>query len=930
MKKIAKSRKLVSLFLAVLLCVGLCITPVSATAEHYSAETGAAIISLSEAEAQRGETVSITVSIENNPGIAVASIALDYDKNVFSLESVKNGEIFSSLDTGLNLFWSADQNCIGDGVIATLTFKVSPEAKAKAYTISAILNEAIDENARDVAVGVSNGKIVVSGVVYGDADGNGAAGSSDVLLLRKYVANYNYTTGLSAITVQAGADANGDGSVDSTDVLLLRKYMANYNYRTGTSTIVLGPSEPSSTVAPVTTAAPVTNAPATQAPAPALVPYKASISMNLTDDGNGVYAADEIFSEFDAYTYVEKGTGISVGVTNAADKVNKIEATLRYAWDGEYIYCYLVAYDPTLLAVGEDIADDPYKNWSYDGFELWYKLGSAPTSKAQLNQFWASLNGYALNAQDYVKSSYFDDIEWNCVVNRDTKTSYVIFKIPARTESGTWLKGGDSFYTAIQLDDCRDSENKVYYCATKNPTLIGGYDRYILEEATANEISGVIPYKANISIDLADNGEGVYVADEIFSVTNAYAYVELGKGYAGSSITNAGLENKIETTVSYAWDGEYIYGYVVAYDPTLSSYGRDIASDYDINWKLDSFELWYKFGGKAPAAKADVRQFWLSLYGYAITAFGETKSEYFDGIIFDSAVNEETKTAYLTFKIPARTETGAALNGGDSIYTALQLDDRRSETDANAWYCSTSNHGNYAKGYNEYVLADAPASPAITVPYKENISIDIADNGDGVYVADEIFAENNTYAYVERGVGYSVGITDGSDKVNKIETTVSYAWDGEYIYLYVVANDPTLLAVGEDIASDPYKNWSYDGFELWYKLGDSDIASNQFWASLNGYALNAQTKVKSVHFDNIAWDCKVNRTTNTSYLAIKIPAMTEDGAALQGGDSFYTAIQMDDCRNEAHTDYYCSTYNQQKGFFDRYVLESIVAVDNID
>ncbi|MBE6695481.1 MAG: hypothetical protein E7587_03415, partial [Ruminococcaceae bacterium] len=38
-----------------------------------------------------------------------------------------------------------------------------------------------------------------------------------------------------------GADANGDGNVTALDVLLMRKYMANYDYDAGTSSIVLGP-----------------------------------------------------------------------------------------------------------------------------------------------------------------------------------------------------------------------------------------------------------------------------------------------------------------------------------------------------------------------------------------------------------------------------------------------------------------------------------------------------------------------------------------------------------------------------------------------------------------------------------------------------------------------------------------------------------------
>ena len=38
-------------------------------------------------------------------------------------------------------------------------------------------------------------------------------------------------------------DANGDGKIDATDVVLLRKYIANYNYDTGSSTVVLGPKD---------------------------------------------------------------------------------------------------------------------------------------------------------------------------------------------------------------------------------------------------------------------------------------------------------------------------------------------------------------------------------------------------------------------------------------------------------------------------------------------------------------------------------------------------------------------------------------------------------------------------------------------------------------------------------------------------------------
>ena len=88
------------------------------------------------------------------------------------------------------------------------------------------------------------GQITVDAAFYyGDANGDGVVNGKDVLLLRSYMANYDYDTGASAVAAVAGADANGDGVVNGKDVLLLRAYMANYDYDTGTSTVALGPKQ---------------------------------------------------------------------------------------------------------------------------------------------------------------------------------------------------------------------------------------------------------------------------------------------------------------------------------------------------------------------------------------------------------------------------------------------------------------------------------------------------------------------------------------------------------------------------------------------------------------------------------------------------------------------------------------------------------------
>lgn len=74
--------------------------------------------------------------------------------------------------------------------------------------------------------------------VYGD----GMVNLNDAILVRLYLANFNYTTGVSTVSVFAGADANGDGAVNLNDAILLSLYLANYNYTTGQSSIVLGPA----------------------------------------------------------------------------------------------------------------------------------------------------------------------------------------------------------------------------------------------------------------------------------------------------------------------------------------------------------------------------------------------------------------------------------------------------------------------------------------------------------------------------------------------------------------------------------------------------------------------------------------------------------------------------------------------------------------
>lgn len=65
--------------------------------------------------------------------------------------------------------------------------------------------------------------------IPGDANGDGKTNSLDVIILKKYLANFDATTGTSSVTVYAGADYNLDGKIDSRDIIAIKKYIANYS-----------------------------------------------------------------------------------------------------------------------------------------------------------------------------------------------------------------------------------------------------------------------------------------------------------------------------------------------------------------------------------------------------------------------------------------------------------------------------------------------------------------------------------------------------------------------------------------------------------------------------------------------------------------------------------------------------------------------------
>ena len=208
--------------------------------EEQVLEDSAQLI-MSGLETMAGKEITVALTVENNPGIAGLAVSLKYDESVLTLKDTENGGLFSGFTAAKNFAWDESEDVVEDGVLATYTFVVAEDAPAGDYDIEVIIRSCTNDNLDDVELVTVNGKISVIDFIYGDSNGDQKIDMKDVVLLRKYITNFDYDTNTSSENVEFGADANGDDKIDMKDVVILRKYITNYDYDTDSSTVVLGP-----------------------------------------------------------------------------------------------------------------------------------------------------------------------------------------------------------------------------------------------------------------------------------------------------------------------------------------------------------------------------------------------------------------------------------------------------------------------------------------------------------------------------------------------------------------------------------------------------------------------------------------------------------------------------------------------------------------
>ena len=155
-----------------------------------AAAAGNPDISLSEAEGKPGETVTISVSLENNPGFVNMSLDIDYDHSALVLTEIVDTGILSGkmhsptisdIDS-YRLIWANDtarSDFTGNGIVVNLVFRVTDHAKQGEYPVrvSVPKNGIINYNMKNVDFQLKDGSIKVTAEKYSSSSDSESSAS---------------------------------------------------------------------------------------------------------------------------------------------------------------------------------------------------------------------------------------------------------------------------------------------------------------------------------------------------------------------------------------------------------------------------------------------------------------------------------------------------------------------------------------------------------------------------------------------------------------------------------------------------------------------------------------------------------------------------------------------------------------------------------
>lgn len=160
--------KTISIFLVFLFVFAAGITTVFAASEPT--------VAVSSVEGKPGDSVPVTITVADNPGIIALRIFVNYDSEKMQLTGVQDGTVFPAgrstfnncLDTNpYTMLWddgTSKTNYTENGTLVTLTFSILDSAKEgiSPITVTYDSKSTFDVNLQEVSFTMQNGSVTVS------------------------------------------------------------------------------------------------------------------------------------------------------------------------------------------------------------------------------------------------------------------------------------------------------------------------------------------------------------------------------------------------------------------------------------------------------------------------------------------------------------------------------------------------------------------------------------------------------------------------------------------------------------------------------------------------------------------------------------------------------------------------------------------------
>ena len=180
-----------------------------------------------------GDTVNVTIALENNPGIASMKLKVHYGEGLVPVEVVYNTAIGGQFQPPQNLnnpivlnWFNGIADSEGDWTYATISFRIEETAAAGGtvpITVTYEPNNVYDITETDIFFAVVSGGVEIADHTPGDINGDRIVDNKDVTRLFQYVSEWDVEV------VEAALDVNGDGIVDNKDVTRLFQYVSEWN-----------------------------------------------------------------------------------------------------------------------------------------------------------------------------------------------------------------------------------------------------------------------------------------------------------------------------------------------------------------------------------------------------------------------------------------------------------------------------------------------------------------------------------------------------------------------------------------------------------------------------------------------------------------------------------------------------------------------------